>query len=113
MVKKMSAHAGGKVRPATAPARAGKVDTAEEQILRQATLYLIQKHGMFLVATRARPLRIRGMAVWVITVTLRLTAGQEGTIGDLLYDGEAFTFLTDPAVMEERACQIAGDTAGR
>jgi hypothetical protein len=84
----------------------------EEQILRAATLYLIQNHGMFLVATAAREARIRGVRVWIITVTLRFARGHEGYIGDLLYDGEQFTFLTEQALMDERAQKIAEDPEG-
>ena len=82
---------------------------AEERILREATRFLIRKRGMFLVATGARTMRIKGNRVWIVTVTLRYGLGDEGHIGDLLYDGEGFTFLTDPAVMDERARQIAGN----
>jgi hypothetical protein len=90
--------------------RAGpEVPNEEEQVLRAATLYLIQKHGMFLVATGARPIQIRGIPVWVVSVTLRYDPADEGYVGDLLYDGEAFTFLTDPAVMDERVRRIAED----
>ncbi len=32
-----------------------------------------------------------------------------GYVGDLLYDGEAFTLLTDPSVMDERVRKIAED----
>jgi hypothetical protein len=64
---------------------------------------------MFLVATGIREARIRGFRVWIITVTLRYGAGDEGYIGDLLYDGEEFTFLTEQSVMDERARKIADD----
>jgi hypothetical protein len=42
-------------------------------------------------------------------VTLRYTTGHEGYIGDLLYDGEEFTFVTEQSVMDERAQKIADD----
>jgi hypothetical protein len=90
----------------------GKVAKEQERIIREATLYLIQKHGMFLVATRVRKISIREISAWVVSVTLRYDKGDEGYIGDLLYDGEAFTFLTDPSVVHERICRIAGDPAG-
>jgi hypothetical protein len=79
----------------------------EERILREATRFLIRKHGMFLIATGVRTIQIKRNRVWIITVRLRYGLGDEGYVGDLLYDGEAFTFLTDPAVMDERARQIA------
>jgi hypothetical protein len=89
-----------------------EVSDAEEQILLAATRYLIHKHGMFLVATGARALWIRDLPVWVITVTLRYDQGHEGYIGDLLYHGEQFKFLTEQAVMDERARKIAADPEG-
>ena len=89
-----------------------ELDREEEELLRAATLHLVQNHGMFLVATGARPLRIRGSLAWVITVTLRYAAGHEGHVGELLYDGEEFTFLTEQSVMDERARQIAEGPEG-
>jgi hypothetical protein len=55
-----------------------EVANEEERILRAATLYLIRKHGMFLVATRARKICIRDISVWVVSVTLRYDRGDEG-----------------------------------
>jgi len=81
----------------------------EERILREATQHLILKHGMFLVATGLREMRIKGIRIWIITVTLRYDVRDETYIGDLLYDGEAFTFLTEQAVMDERAQKLADD----
>jgi hypothetical protein len=81
----------------------------KERILRAATQHLVFKHGMFLVATGIRELRIKGLRVWILTVTLRFGTGDEGYIGDLLYDGEEFTFLTEQSVMDERARKIAED----
>jgi hypothetical protein len=81
----------------------------EERILREATKHLVFKHGMFLVATGLREARIKTLRVWIITVTLRYTTGHEGYIGDLLFDGAEFSFLTPPEVREERARQIAAD----
>jgi hypothetical protein len=79
----------------------------EEQILRAATLHLMMKHGSLLVATGARETCIKGFRVWIITVTLRYPTGHEGYVGDLLYDGEEFTFLTEQAVMDQRVQKIA------
>ncbi len=81
----------------------------EERILREATKHLVFKHGMFLVATGLCEARIKGLRVWIITVTLRYTTGHEGYIGDLLYDGEEFMFLTPPEIRKDRARQIAAD----
>ena len=86
---------------------ARQTDQREEGVLQAAILHLITHHGMFLVPTAARQLSIRDLPVWIITVTLRFDVGDEGYVGDLLYDGERFTFLTDQAVMDQRARQIA------
>jgi hypothetical protein len=109
MAKKTGKRAGAttKVRPKRR--RPPEILDAEERILREATKYLIYQHGMFLVATGARKIQIKGFPVWIITVTLRYTTGHEGYIGDLLYDGEEFTFLTEQSVMDERAQRIADD----
>jgi hypothetical protein len=79
------------------------------QILRDALKYLVFKHGHLLVPTGIREERHQGLRRWIITVTLRYPTGFEGEIGDLLYDGREFTFLTPREVREERARQIAQD----
>jgi hypothetical protein len=94
------------------PSKRPEATERVEQVLRAATLHLVQKHGMFLVATGARELWIKGFRAWIITVTLRYAAGHEGYIGDLLYDGEQFSFLTEQSNMDERAQRIAGDPEG-
>jgi hypothetical protein len=81
----------------------------EEQVLRAATLHLMMKHGSLLVATGARATTIKGHKVWILTVTLRYDPGDECHVGDLLYDGEQFTFLTEQVVMDERVRQFAED----
>jgi hypothetical protein len=81
----------------------------EERILREATKDLVFQHGMFLVATGVRAARVKGFRIWIITVTLRYDAGDETYIGDLLYDGENFTFLTEQSVTAERARKLADD----
>jgi len=88
---------------------ATKAVDREEKILREATKHLVYEHGMFLVATGLRETRVKGLRVWIITVTLRYTTAHEGYIGDLLYDGENFTFLTPTEVRKDRARQIAAD----
>jgi hypothetical protein len=103
--KEVRRSASGTVRRPRKP----EINEEEERILRAATLHLITRHGMFLVATGARGVCIKGIPVWIITVTLRFDKGVEGYIGDLLYDGEAFTFLTEQSVMDERARKIADD----
>ena len=85
---------------------------ADEEILRAATLELITHHGGHFVATGLRETAVKGFPVWIITVTLRYARGDEGYIGELLYDGEKFTFLTEQSVMDERARRIADDPEG-
>lgn len=91
---------------------AAAIRDEEEQVLRAATRFLVQKHGLFLVATGARRLSVRELPVWVVQVALRYDRGHEGYLGDLLFDGEQFTFLTEPSVMDERARAVAGDAEG-
>ena len=94
--------------------RRRKVEVPDEveRILRAATLDLITNHGGHFVATALRETQIRGFRVWIITVTLRFTTGFEGYVGDLLYDGEKFTFLTEMSIVDERAKKIAADPEG-
>jgi len=109
MVKKPSKAKQSQASTVTKRRRKSAIPDEEERILQEATKHLVFNCGMFLVATGLREARIKGFKVWIITVTLRYTTGHEGYIGDLLYDGEAFTFLTPPEVRKERAGQIAGD----
>jgi hypothetical protein len=113
VVKKATGQTRAKAAAATRQKPKPELNAAEERILRAATLHLIQKHGMFLVATGAREVSVKGVRFWIIPVTLRFAAGHEGYIGDLLYDGEQFTFLTEQTVMDERARQIAEDPVAR
>jgi hypothetical protein len=53
-----------------------------------------------------------GSRRWIIAVHLRYPTGFEGYLGDLLYDGEQITELTDLELMRERAKQIAADPEG-
>lgn len=103
--KQPRADATGAIKRRKRPA----LNDREEEILRAATIHLVFKHGMFLVATGARELKIKGLPVWIITVTLRFDTGHEGYVADLLYDGETFTFLTEQSVMDARVDQIAND----
>jgi hypothetical protein len=89
--------------------RRPKINEEEERILRAAIGYLIRHHGMFLVPTDVREAQVKGIKIWIIAVTLRYPTGHEGYVGDLLYDGEEFTFLTPPEVRKERVRQIAAD----
>jgi hypothetical protein len=89
-----------------------RIKEQQEEILRRATLELITKHGGHFVATGLRETRIKGIQIWIITVTLRYATGFGGYVGDLLYDGEEFTFLTEQSVIDERVRQIAADPEG-
>lgn len=64
---------------------------------------------MSLVATGVREVRVKGLPVWIVTVTLRYPTGHEGYVGDLLYDGDDFSFLTEQSVMDRRVQEIAED----
>jgi hypothetical protein len=109
MVPKASKRPRPKATAATKRRPRPKIDEAEERILRAAYKYLLFNHGMFLVPTALRKIQIKGIPVWIITVTLRYGMGDEAYIGDLLYDGEIFTFLTEESVRNERADQLAND----
>jgi hypothetical protein len=100
-----------KPRPGPRKSRA-RVKDHEEEILRKATLELITRHGGHFVATGLRETRVKGIPVWIITVKLRFAARFEGYVGDLLYDGDEFTFLTEQSVIDERVLQIASDPEG-
>ena len=84
-----------------------ELNAEEEALFRAATLHLITHHGMFLVATDVREARVKGFRVWIFTVILRYDKGDEGYVGDLLYDGDEFTFLTEQSIMDERIRKIA------
>jgi hypothetical protein len=109
MVKKVIKRTRAKASPGSRRRRKPEVLPEEERILREATQHLVFQHGMFLVATGIRETHIKGLRVWIITVTLRYAAGDETYIGDLLYDGAEFTFLTEQSVMDERARKLLND----
>src|SRR5713101_6804421 len=112
MVRQVTARTRKKNRPGTHRKPRPQINEKEEEILRAATLELITKHGGHFLATGVRATTIKGIRVWIITVTLRYAAGFEGTVGDLLYDGEKFTFLTEQSAIDERVRQIAADPEG-
>lgn len=112
MVKQVTEKTRKKVRKAIQRKTKPEINEREEEILRAATLELITKHGGHFVATGLRETQIKGIPIWIITVTLRYTTGFGGYVGDLLYDGEKFTFLTEQSVIDERVRQIAADPEG-
>jgi hypothetical protein len=96
------------VRPRGVP----ELNEEEERILRDALRYLLFEHGHLLVPARIREERDGAAGRWIITVHLRYPTGFEGEIGELLYDGAEFTFLTPPDVRTQRAQRIAADPEG-
>ena len=85
---------------------------SENEILRAASIHLVRKHGGLLVATALKEEHSEGLPRWIITVILRYPTGHEGYVGDLLYDGKVFTFLTPPEIRNERVKKIAADPKG-
>jgi hypothetical protein len=96
----------------TRRAEARELDERQEQVLREAIKYLLVKHGHLLVPARIREEWEGGARRWIITVHLRYPTGFEGEIGELLYDGAEFTFLTPPEVRRQRAQKVADDPEG-
>jgi hypothetical protein len=92
--------------------RARRAPDEEEGILQAATLHLITKHGGLFVATGVREIHVKGFPVWIIKVMLRYPTGFDGYVGDLLYDGDNFKFLTEQSVIDERVRQIEADPEG-
>lgn len=86
-----------------------EIDEGEETLLREALKYLLRHEGMLLVPTAVREERRGKATVWIFTVTLRYPTGHEGYVGDLLYDGKTFEFLTPAEERKRRAEQIAAD----
>ena len=86
-----------------------EIHEEEERILREATQHLIRNHGGLFVATGLRKEQDKGVPKWLITVTLRYPTGHEGYVGDLVYNGQSFTFLTEESRIDERVRQIASD----
>jgi hypothetical protein len=107
MVNKARERSRASAAKATRRAKTSELDQEEETILREALKYLLFKHGHLLVPARIREERNGGVRRWIITVHLRYPTGFEGEIGELLYDGAAFTFLTPPDVRRQRAEKIA------
>jgi hypothetical protein len=91
------------------PTRKPKFSAEEERILREAVKYLVFKQGHLLVPSGIREEQEQGARRWIISVALRYPTGFGGEVGDLLYDGQEFTFLTPPEVWKERARKIAED----
>jgi hypothetical protein len=86
--------------------------TPEGQILRQAAVYCLHTFPMLWTVGDIKEEREGpGSRRWIIAVHLSYPTGHEGYLGDLLYDGEKFTELTDRDTMKERSKRIAADPA--
>jgi hypothetical protein len=112
MVSNSGERTRAKAAKATRRRKMPQLDDEAEQILKKAQIYLLfeAKRPMFWnVADIREEKGESGSRRWIITVHLRAPSGHEGYLGDLLYDGQRFTELTDVALMRERVRQIAAD----
>ncbi len=101
-----------KVRRAIPRRKQTEISQEEEEILRKAQIYLLftAKRPMFWNVAAIR--EVKGKAdtrYWIIAVHFHAPSGHEGYLGDLCYDGEQFTELTDVELMRERVRQIVED----
>lgn len=89
-----------------------EINEEEEKILQKAQIYLLfeAKRPMFWNVAEIREEKDEGGSRrWIIAVHLRAPSGHEGYLGDIRYDGERFTELTDVELMRERVRKIAAD----
>ena len=94
--------------------RSAPPDPEEERILKRAQIYLLfeaQRPMLWTVADIREEKGDDGSRRWVIAVHLRYPTGHEGYLGDLLFDGERVTELTDLELMRQRGREIAADPA--
>jgi hypothetical protein len=97
---------------ATRRQKSRELDEEHEQILKKAQIYLLfeAKRPMFWNVADIREGKGEGGSRrWIIAVHLRAPSGHQGYLGDLLYDGERFTELTDVELMRRRVQQITAD----
>ena len=88
------------------------LDEEEERILKRAQIYLLfeaQRPMLWTVADIREERSDEGSRRWIIAVHLRYPTGYEGYLGDLVFDGERFTELTDLELMRQRGREIAAD----
>jgi hypothetical protein len=100
---------------ATRRKKTPELNEEEEQVLKKAQIYLLfeaKRPMLWTVAGIRAEKGEDGSRRWIIAVHLRYPTGFEGYLGDLLYDGERLTELTDLELMRERARQIAVDPEG-
>ena len=94
--------------------RATLPDPEEEAILKRAQMYMLyeaQRPMFWTVADIREEKAVDGSRRWIIAVHLRYPTGHEGYLGDLLFDGERVTELTDLELMRQRGREIAADPA--
>ena len=97
---------------ATRPKKTPELNAEHEQILKKVQIYLLFEAKRPMLSTVAGIREEKGedgARRWIVAVHLRYPTGFEGYLGDLLYDGERITELTDLELMWERARQIAAD----
>ena len=90
------------------------LDEEEERILKRAQIYLLfeaQRPMLWTVADIREEKGDDGSRRWIIAVHLRYPTGHEGYLGDLLFDGERISELTDLELMRQRGRAIAADPA--
>ena len=110
MVQKAKTDKPTKVRRAKAPLP----DPEEEAILKRAQIYLLfeaRRPMLWTVADIREEQADDGSRRWIIAVHLRYPTGHEGYLGDLLFDGERISELTDLELMRQRGRAIAADPA--
>ena len=94
--------------------KAALPDEEEEAILKRAQIYLLfeaRRPMLWTVADIREETADDGSRRWIIAVHLRYPTGHEGYLGDLLFDGERVTELTDLELMRQRGREIAADPA--
>jgi hypothetical protein len=112
MVSKAREQTRTEAAQATRRQKSRELDEEQEQILKKAQIYLLfeAKRPMFWSVADIREEKGEGGSRrWIIAVHLRAPSGHEGYLGDLLYDGERFTELTDVELMRRRVQQITAD----
>ena len=110
MVRKTTPDKPAKVRRKKLP----PINEEEERILKKAQIYLLfeaQRPMLWTVADIREEKGEDGSRRWIIAVHLRYPTGHEGYLGDLVYDGERVTELTDLELMRRRGREIAADPA--
>ena len=92
--------------------KAAPIDEEEEAILKRAQIYLlfeVQRPMLWTVADIREEKAEDGSRQWIIAVHVRFPTGHEGYLGDLLFDGERITELTELELMRQRGRVIAAD----